>query len=195
MSGSFGSPDDSAPIPIIRLWDVLLVPMQGDLVDRQAERLRSDVLHKVQETGARHLVIDVSGVWLMDSHLCMVLAHLSKAARFMGASTIITGLSPDVALTLQSMGLHVGTGKTMRSLEDAFEELQIVPRRGRKNDDEDLVRRFLAGTSGGEAGEAGEAGDARDARDARAVRDASGHTAGSALPAPFKNVRNGADNG
>lgn len=144
MSAPGSSGDDAAPIPIIRLWDVLLVPMQGDLVDRQAERLRTDVLHKVQETGARHLVIDVSGVWLMDSHLCMVLAHLAKAARFMGASTIITGLSPDVALTLQSMGLHVGTGKTMRSLEDAFEDLQIVPRRSRRaEDDDDIVRRFL----------------------------------------------------
>jgi rsbT antagonist protein RsbS len=145
-----GSEAHAARIPIIRLWDVLLVPIQGELIDRQAEQLRADVLHRVQETSASHLIVDVSGVWLMDSHLCMVLAHLAKAARFMGASTIITGLSPDVALTLQSMGLHVGTGQTMRSLEDAFEALHIMPRRVDRAEDEEVAKRILAGSGAAE---------------------------------------------
>ena len=137
--------DEAASIPIIQLWDVLLVPIQGELLDRQAERLRADVLRRVQETGARHLFVDVSGVWLMDSHLCSVLAGLASAARYMGTATIITGLSPDIALTLQSMGLHVGTGRTLRSLEGAFESLGIRPSKGARDDGANaIVRRLLA---------------------------------------------------
>ncbi len=140
-------PSDASPasIPIIRLWDILLVPIQGDLPDRIAEQLRADVLTRVQESGTRHVIVDVSGVWFMDSHLCMVLSQLAKAARYMGCSTIVTGLSPDVALTLQSMGLHIGTGTTMRNLEQALVSLGVAPKKRADKEDDDIIRRITLG--------------------------------------------------
>jgi rsbT antagonist protein RsbS len=139
----------TSSIPIIPLWDVLLVPLQGEILDHQVDKLRADVLAHLQRRGSRHLVIDVSGVWLMDSHLCMVVSQISKAARFMGAKTVLTGLSPDVALTLQAMGLHIGGGATLRGLQDALESLGIGPeRRAAARGDVDegaaFVRRLLA---------------------------------------------------
>lgn len=129
-----------ASIPIIRLWHTLLVPVQGDILDAQAERLASDVLHEVQITGAHHLIIDLSGVAFVDSHLCMVVANLSRAARFMGCSSAVTGLTPEIAMTLESMGLNVGTNETMRSLEDALEALGIGPHRERFSEEDDPHR-------------------------------------------------------
>jgi rsbT antagonist protein RsbS len=121
---------DSLPatIPVIRLWDVLLVPIQGDLADHEAERLADGLLTRIHKEGARGLVIDLSGVWMLDSHLCAVVVRLSRAARLLGTSTTVTGLSPEVALTLQSMGLDLGDGRTARTLEEALTGFGLEPR-------------------------------------------------------------------
>jgi rsbT antagonist protein RsbS len=124
------SPDhavDDGNVPIIQLWHVLLVVIQGDLLDGQAERLKGNVLATIERTAARSLVVDVSGVWMMDSHLCMVVAHIARAARLMGCRTIVSGMGPEIAQTLQAMGLHLGPGRTVRSLEEALSALGIAP--------------------------------------------------------------------
>lgn len=118
---------DSASVhrtPIIKLWDVLLVPLQGEVTDRQAELLTSDVLEKIRQTGARGLVVDLSAMWMVDSHLCAVLAKLSRSARMMGTRPVLAGMSPDVALTLQSMGIELKGMESALGLEQAMELLQ-----------------------------------------------------------------------
>ena len=68
-------------VSIVRLWDVLLLPLQGEVTDEQAERLCDEVLRQVQQRGPRGLVIDLSGVALLDSHLCSSIAHLNSIGR------------------------------------------------------------------------------------------------------------------
>jgi rsbT antagonist protein RsbS len=113
-------------IPIIKLWGQLLVPLQGDLSDSEAARLTSDVLQTIRHSGARGLVVDVSGVAVIDSHLCSVLARLAAAARLMGARALLSGMSADSALTLQTMGLELSRVEVAQSLEDALEALGIT---------------------------------------------------------------------
>ncbi len=91
-------------LPIINLWDRILVPIQGDVTDDLAEQLNTEVLRAIHESGAKGLVIDLTAVWIMDSHLCAVLSNLASAARLMGTPTILSGLSPEIAMTLQSHG-------------------------------------------------------------------------------------------
>ncbi|MEM6996916.1 MAG: STAS domain-containing protein [Myxococcota bacterium] len=114
-------------IPTIHLWHLLLVPLQGDLSDAQAERLAVEVLAKIRDSDARGLVIDVTGLWIMDSHLCSLISQLAAAAALMGATTVMCGLSPEIATTLQTMGLSLPGVRTERSLEDALARLGIGP--------------------------------------------------------------------
>jgi rsbT antagonist protein RsbS len=107
-------------IPILKLWNILLVPLQGDVDDAQGEALCTDVLNAIQRSGIAGLVIDVTGLWLMDSHLCSVLSNLASSSALMGTHTVICGLSPEIALTLQSMGLDMPHVVTVPSLEDAL---------------------------------------------------------------------------
>jgi rsbT antagonist protein RsbS len=112
-------------IPIIRLWHVLLVPLQGDVTDTLAEKLTEEVLERVHAEEVTGLVIDVTGLWLVDSHLCAVLSRIAEAAALMGAKTFLSGMKPDVALTLETMGVQLrGVGST-RSLDEALEALGI----------------------------------------------------------------------
>ncbi|WP_164017173.1 STAS domain-containing protein [Pyxidicoccus trucidator] len=111
---------DTARIPIIPLWGNLIVPLQGDITDAQAAQLCSDVLRDIQRTGARGMVVDISGLWLVDSHLCAVLARLAASARLMGTRTVLCGMGADVALTLQSMGIQLEGVETALGLEEGL---------------------------------------------------------------------------
>ncbi len=116
---------DGGRIPIIKLWSQLLVPLQGDITDQQASRLQDDVLREIQRDGAMGVVIDVSGLWIVDSHLCAVLAQLAMSARMMGTRTVLSGVSPDIAMTLQTMGVGLEGIATALGLEEALELLGV----------------------------------------------------------------------
>lgn len=112
-------------IPIIRLWKVLLVPLQGDVTDTLADRLTEEVLARVHAEEVAGLVIDVTGLWLVDSHLCAVLSRLSEATALMGARTFISGIKPDVALTLETMGVELRGARACLRLDDALLALGV----------------------------------------------------------------------
>lgn len=112
-------------VTIIKLWDFLLVPLQGDVTDALANRLRQQVLDCIAESGADGLIIDVTGVWMIDSHLCSVISTLASSARLMGTESIVCGMSADIALTLQTMGVELDRVQTALSVEEAFQALGI----------------------------------------------------------------------
>ncbi len=112
-------------LPIIKLWDRILVPIQGEISDDLAEQLSQEVLREIHESGAHGLVLDLTGVWIMDSHLCSVLSNLASSARLMGTPTIISGLSPEIAMTLQTMGVELEAVRTALSLEQALTMLGL----------------------------------------------------------------------
>ena len=110
-------------IPIIKLWHLLLVPLQGELTDDIADQMTSEVLERIHQDGSSGLVIDITALWMVDSHLCSVLSQLSAAASLMGAKTVICGMKPEIALTLETMGVQLGSTATTLTLEGALEVL------------------------------------------------------------------------
>jgi rsbT antagonist protein RsbS len=124
-------------LPIIKLWDRIVVPIQGEITDELAELLCNEVLKVIHESGARGLVLDLTGVWIMDSHLCSVISNLAAAARLMGTPTIICGLSPEIAMTLQTMGVELQSVRTALSLEQALGMLGLEARRAEEDEETD----------------------------------------------------------
>jgi rsbT antagonist protein RsbS len=120
-------------VPIIKLWNVILVPLQGDITDNLADRLRQNVLATINESGAEGLVVDVTGVWMIDSHLCSVMTNLAAAARLMGTPSFICGMSAEIAMTLQTMGVDLLGVKTALTVEEAFAMLGVRPVMTKKN--------------------------------------------------------------
>ena len=128
--------DEGARIPIIRLWHLLLVPLQGQVSDDMAEVLSRSVLDTIHRSEVSGLVIDVTGLWLMDSHLCSLISKLALAAKLMGTETTICGMSPEIAITLQAMGLEIGDVRTALTLEEALAGMGIVQAKSKQADDE-----------------------------------------------------------
>ena len=112
-------------IPIIKLWHLLLVPLQGEMTDDVASRLMSEVLERIYRDGSSGLVIDITGLWIIDSHLCSVLSQISDAASLMGAQTVICGMKPEIALTLETMGVHLDNITSSLDLEGALALLGV----------------------------------------------------------------------
>jgi rsbT antagonist protein RsbS len=112
-------------IPIIKLWHLLLVPLQGEMTDSLSRDLMSEVLDHIHRDGSSGLVIDITGLWMIDSHLCSVLSQISAAASLMGAKTIICGMKPEIALTLETMGVEFGSITATLDLEGALDLLGV----------------------------------------------------------------------
>jgi rsbT antagonist protein RsbS len=124
-------------VPIIKVWNLLLIPLQGEMTDELANELTNEVLDRIHTLGCLGLVIDITGLWIVDSHLCAVLSQLSSAAALMGARTFISGMKPDIALALETMGVQLKGVSTTLDLEDALELLGIQgPSNDRSDDDE-----------------------------------------------------------
>jgi len=127
---------DVIRLPIIFLWGRVLVTLQGEITDEVASHLSREVLQVIHERGADGLVLDVTGVWLMDSHLCAVLSRLAASAKLMGTRTVISGMSPDTAQTLQTMGIELVDVSTALTVEQALTmlgiEVTIAPRPSRR---------------------------------------------------------------
>jgi rsbT antagonist protein RsbS len=107
-------------IPILQLGFILIVSVQGDLADVQAVALRHDVGTQVSEGGVTGVVLDVSGVAIVDSYLGRVLTEIAADSSLLGASTVVAGIKPAVAITLVEMGLRLDGARTARSLEAAM---------------------------------------------------------------------------
>lgn len=115
----------TSSLPILTLWDRVLVTLQGEITDDMAAGLREEVLALIHASGAEGLVLDITGVWLIDSHLCSVLSGLANAAKLMGTPTIIAGMTPDSAQTLQAMGIELAVLRTALTTEQALEMLGV----------------------------------------------------------------------
>ena len=112
-------------IPILRVGNNLLVTVQTELHDAVAEAFQEDLLAAIEKTGAAGLLVDVTGLDVVDSYVARVLADTAKMARLMGTETVIVGIRPEVAATLVRMG-YAMTG--VRTALNVDEGLALLPR-------------------------------------------------------------------
>ena len=117
--------DSRSTIPVLKIWDQLLVALQGDVSDRQADELSHAVLSRIRDADVTGLIVDVTGVLTLDSHLCAVLARLAASARLMGVRSVLCGLTPEVVMTLQAMDIELEEIETMGTIEEALEAAGI----------------------------------------------------------------------
>lgn len=108
-------------VPVIKLWDnVLVLPIIGTLDSLRAQTLMERLLTRIASTGDRFAIIDISGVPTVDTMTAQHLTKTLRAVQLMGADCVITGLRPDVAQTMVSLGIDLSQFTTRFSLADGF---------------------------------------------------------------------------
>jgi rsbT co-antagonist protein RsbR len=107
--------------PVTEVWeDVLMLPIVGMIDSHRAQDIMTAVLTKIGETHARSLILDISGVAVMDTAVANHLIKISKASGLMGSTCIISGVSPSIAQTVVELGIDVGGVRTTATLRDAL---------------------------------------------------------------------------
>ncbi|MEK8089985.1 STAS domain-containing protein [Thermithiobacillus plumbiphilus] len=104
-------------IPILQIGQHLIVPIQGDLHDQSVLELQSDILERIEKTGAAGLILDISALEFVDSFMARVLNDIAAMAGLMGALTVVVGMTPAIALILMDLGLQLSNVPTARNLE------------------------------------------------------------------------------
>ncbi|MEU3086207.1 STAS domain-containing protein [Streptomyces massasporeus] len=117
-------------VPVLQLGDVLLVTLQGELHDGMAEQLQQDITARISDSRVSGVVIDISGVEIVDSFLGRVLAEIAAGAKLLAARTVLAGMRPAVAITLVELGLTLPGLRTALDVERAMELLGVTTRRG-----------------------------------------------------------------
>jgi rsbT antagonist protein RsbS len=104
-------------IPILKLGNALLVTVQVDMHDRLAKALEEDLTRKIIEANAQGVLIDISGLDIVDSFMGRMLDTIAAVARMLGAETVVVGMRPPVAITLVELGLTLASVKTALNVE------------------------------------------------------------------------------
>ena len=107
--------------PITRIWrGVLLLPLVGMVDPNRARDILNKAVAKIAETRSRVLIMDISGVPVVDTMVANHLIKITKGTRLMGCESIISGISPAIAQTIAELGIDVGEVRTTATLQDAL---------------------------------------------------------------------------
>ncbi|MHB2018509.1 MAG: STAS domain-containing protein [Candidatus Xenobia bacterium] len=111
-----------ARIPVLKIKGVLIVSLQ-EVQDQRAVELQEDILHTLSTTGAHGLLIDLSGIDVVDSFLGRIIGDTAGMAKMMGARTVLAGVQPAVAITITELGLQLAGVRTALNLEKGLDML------------------------------------------------------------------------
>jgi len=107
--------------PVIKLWDgVIAVPLVGTLDSARTQLVMEKLLETLVATGADHAVLDITGVPTVDTEVAQHLLKTVSAARLLGTECIVSGIRPQVAQTIVSLGIEFGDIATKATLADAL---------------------------------------------------------------------------
>lgn len=119
-------------IPILRVGPNLLTTVHVDLRDDVAEAFQEDILEELEKRRAGGLVIDISGLDVVDTYVARVLSETGRMAKLMGTETVLVGMRPYVAATLIRMGYVMDGVLTALNVDDGITALaQIAAERKR----------------------------------------------------------------
>jgi rsbT co-antagonist protein RsbR len=117
--------------PVIQVWEgILALPIVGTVDTARAQDMTEALLERIVATGSEIVLLDITGVPIVDTAVARHLLETVTAARLLGADVLIVGLSSRTAMTLVQLGIdlsHVTTRATLaKGLEFAFRRLGLA---------------------------------------------------------------------
>mgnify|MGYP002335978240 CR=1 FL=1 len=111
--------------PVLQVRERLLIlPIIGLIDPQRARQLTEQLLRAIRTNRAKVVVIDITGVAAMDSAVANHLVLTVEASRLLGATVIVTGLSPEISQTLVNIGVNLSKMNTVGDLQGGIEEAE-----------------------------------------------------------------------
>jgi rsbT antagonist protein RsbS len=114
-------------VPLLKLnARTLIVPLYAEVSDETVLNFQADLTQRVAEQQVTGVVLDVSALDMVDSYMARVLNETARMIKMLGASVVICGVQPAVALTLVEMGRDLVDVATAFNLERALHKLSAL---------------------------------------------------------------------
>jgi rsbT co-antagonist protein RsbR len=97
---------------------VIAMPLIGSIDSHRAQQVIETLLEGVNTTGAQIVILDVTGVPVVDTQVANTLLRSAQAVRLLGAEVLLTGIRPEVAQTIVGLGLDLSHIRTLATLQD-----------------------------------------------------------------------------
>ena len=107
--------------PVAQVWDgILLLPLVGMLDPERIRGIMDTMLSRIAETEALVLIVDISGIPVVDKDVASHLITITRATRMMGCESIISGISPAIAEIIVELGIDIGMMETATTMQKAL---------------------------------------------------------------------------
>ena len=121
---------DELSNPILEVWDdVLVMPIIGVVDSRRTADMVQRLLAEVARSQASFVIIDLTGVEIVDTRTADHLIKLMRKVEVVGARCVLTGIRAAVAETLVEIGVDFNRITTLRNLKHGLREALRVGRR------------------------------------------------------------------
>ena len=108
--------------PVIQVWEgVLVMPLVGVVDSTRANQMTEQLLTRITELSTRIVIIDVTGVPTVDTEVANHFIRATRAARLLGATSIMVGITPKVAQTLVRLDIDLGRLETYSDLRSGLQ--------------------------------------------------------------------------
>jgi anti-anti-sigma regulatory factor len=100
--------------------DVVAMPLVGAIDTWRAQQIMEELLQGIAHHHAQIAIVDITGVAVVDQHVAHALVRTAQAAQLLGAQVVLTGIRPDVAQTLVTLGVDLGSLVTRPNLQSGI---------------------------------------------------------------------------
>jgi PAS domain S-box-containing protein len=108
--------------PLLHLSNaVLLMPLVGAMDTQRAQQMMTALLEGVEHYRARVVILDITGVMVIDSQIASAFIQTAQAVQLLGAQVVLTGIRPEVAQSLVNLGIDLQTIVTYSTLQSGIE--------------------------------------------------------------------------
>jgi rsbT antagonist protein RsbS len=114
---------ESIKISIHETQGCLIASIQEELSCEAAQQIQRSLLEQVHGKSVKGVIIDLSGVNIIDGALWEIISKTAQMVKMLGAPSVITGLSPGVVASIIDLNLEINGLTTAMNLKDALEIL------------------------------------------------------------------------
>jgi rsbT co-antagonist protein RsbR len=108
--------------PIVPIYEgVLVLPMIGNIDSNRASRIMEDLLEQISVNNADVVILDITGVPLIDTGVANYILQTARAVRLLGSQVVLVGIGADIAQTIVQLGIDLNMITTRANLRAGFE--------------------------------------------------------------------------
>ncbi len=111
-------------VPVLPVTsDALVMPLIGAIDTERLADIQDRALHALQRSRARRLLVDITGVPVVDSQVAQGLIAIASMCRLLGAEMVLIGIRPEVAQTIVGLGLNLSSLHTAADLQTVLRDM------------------------------------------------------------------------